>query len=207
VSGSKRWTDDGRLNTEGDQITISTATRHGRQKRHTFYWGRNAEWVTVPVLSTKQKRERARWQSQQSPGNEPPTEPTPRTGIGGSLIVEAAASPTEPWRRPPPRMPLGDRPYISTTHGSASSSVNQRLRDYTTVHLADGVDPSASALAVILNAVRSGRRREVDLHDVKVVLSQLGSRITRLEQLPADTRGHAEQALYTEILDRCTMVS
>jgi hypothetical protein len=155
------------IDVTGDEITISVALRHGRQKRHKFYWGRNREWVRVEVMSTKQKRERVRSESQQQ---------------------------SEPWHRPSPRMPLGARPY-------------DRVRDYTTIHLARGVDLSASALEVILNALRSGRRPEVDLDDVKVVLSQLGSRIERLDGLPADTRRHAEQALYTEILKRCSIIS
>jgi hypothetical protein len=71
------------------------------------------------------------------------------------------------------------------------------------IHLARGVDVTHGTLAVILDALRSGERHEVDIHDIKVVVSQLGSEIARLFSLPSELRRHAEQALYTEIL-RCT---
>jgi hypothetical protein len=154
------------MNTTGDFIVISTASRNGkwRLKLHSFYWSRYNEWVVVPTLTTKQKRAYGRTQSRPSPGD----------GV---------------------RFPLGDQHY-------------DRLRDYTTpVHLADGIDPSASALEVMLNALRSGQRPEVDLADLKAVVWELGGYIKKLDGLPADTRQHAEQALYTEVLDRCTLVN
>lgn len=76
-----------------------------------------------------------------------------------------------------------------------------------TFHLADGVDPQAAALVVILDALRSAGRREVDLYDIKVVVSQLGSRISKLRGLPQDARARAEPVLFNEIVRRCTTLA
>ena len=73
-----------------------------------------------------------------------------------------------------------------------------------TVHLADGVDVAASALTVILEARVSQGRHQVDLADIKVVVSQLGSRLAALDTLTAEQRQLAEPALYAEIVRRCT---
>jgi hypothetical protein len=59
-------------------------------------------------------------------------------------------------------------------------------------------------LAVVLDALRESHRREVDREDLKHVLSQLGSRITQLQALAPEQRRHAEPALYSEIVRRCT---
>jgi hypothetical protein len=94
------------------------------------------------------------------------------------------------WPPPPRRQVVGHDLY-------------DELRDGP-FHLFAGVDPSSATLAVVLNALRSGQRHEVDLGDIKLVLSQLGSDITRLNTLSGEQRQHAEAALYPKILQRCT---
>lgn len=74
------------------------------------------------------------------------------------------------------------------------------------VHLARGVDVSPGVLSVILDALRSADRHEVDIHDIKVVVSQLGSLIVRLSSLAEPEARNAATALYTEILKRCSML-
>jgi hypothetical protein len=76
----------------------------------------------------------------------------------------------------------------------------------TTVNLAKGVDVAATALVVILEALVSGSRHQIDVDNVKVIVSELGSRIAQLGELSAEDRQHAEPALYTEILARCTNI-
>ena len=71
-----------------------------------------------------------------------------------------------------------------------------------TIHLADGADVSPETLTVILDALRSDQRHKVDLTDLKCVISQLGSRNS--SSLSDEQRRHAEDALYPEILRRCT---
>jgi hypothetical protein len=73
-----------------------------------------------------------------------------------------------------------------------------------TIHLARGVDVASDTLALILDAVRSDGRHEVEIRDINTVVSQLDSAIAQLPSLPADTRQLAERALYAEILRRCT---
>lgn len=72
------------------------------------------------------------------------------------------------------------------------------------IDLGEGVTPQGRTLAVVLQALRGGGRREVDLRDLKVVFSQLGGRITALDSLDDEQRRHAAPALYAEILRRCT---
>lgn len=74
------------------------------------------------------------------------------------------------------------------------------------VDLGEGVNPVGFTLAVVLEALHRDGRRGVDLGDLKVVLSQLGSRITALDTLSHELRRHAQPALYSEILKRCTKV-
>jgi len=74
------------------------------------------------------------------------------------------------------------------------------------VDLGEGVTPLGFTLAVVLEALHRDGRRGVDLGDLKVVLSQLGSRITALDTLSDEQRRHAQPALYSEILKRCTKI-
>lgn len=80
------------------------------------------------------------------------------------------------------------------------------LRQGERVDLGEGVTPEGSTLVVILDALRSAGRNAVDRDDVKLVLSQLGSRVAQLGTLTEEQRRHAEPALHAEILRRCTTV-
>ncbi len=77
-----------------------------------------------------------------------------------------------------------------------------------TVHLAEGFEPRASHLTVILDALRSGDRHDVDLADIRLVVTDnsLGRRISSLSTLTAEQRRLAQPALYAEILRRCTII-
>jgi hypothetical protein len=57
-----------------------------------------------------------------------------------------------------------------------------------TVELADGLDPKASHLTVILDAWRSDERHEVDIADINRVVSELGSFIAQLGSRTAEER-------------------
>lgn len=82
----------------------------------------------------------------------------------------------------------------------------QFIGEETPIRLAPGVDVHPAVLSHILHALRSDNRHEVDIDDVKVVVSQLASRTRQLDSLPGDTRRHAAAALYVEILKRCTTI-
>ena len=101
---------------------------------------------------------------------------------------------------PPPRREIGTRYYAPI------GTRNYGPIDDGPIQLADGVDVPRRVLNVILGALRSGQRTRVDLADINTVVSQLGSRMKGLDSLDEDQRGHAEVALYTLILKRCTKV-
>jgi hypothetical protein len=103
-------------------------------------------------------------------------------------------TPGSSWVRPPPRRKLD----------AASSSA--RLIDHKSVDLTPGFDIPVTALTVVLDALRSDGRRKVDVGDIKLIVSQLGSRITQLGGLDDETRRYAEAALYKEILWRCITI-
>lgn len=99
---------------------------------------------------------------------------------------------------PSPRREIGARYYgpIGTGHYGPT--------DDGPIHLASGVDVPRRTLTVILDALRSGEKHEVDVRYINFVVSQLGSRIAQLDTLDSEQRRHAEGALYAEILRRCT---
>jgi hypothetical protein len=104
-----------------------------------------------------------------------------------------------------------DKPMPVTAWGaqrqqSLGVPINKPLKPDTVVHLTDGVDLPAAVLAVVLEALVSQARHQIDLADIKVIVSQLGSRIAQLDTLTAEQRRLAESALYTEILGRCTTI-
>ena len=80
----------------------------------------------------------------------------------------------------------------------------EELPEDGTFNLADGVDIPTSTLKAVLDALRSGERHKADLADIKRVISQLGSRIGKLEGLSDEDRQHAASAVYTQILKCCT---
>jgi hypothetical protein len=102
--------------------------------------------------------------------------------------------------------PMPPALWGSSRQRSLGIPPNSPLMPGTTVHLADGVDTTAETLAVVLEALASQARHQIDLTDIKVIVSQLGSRIAQLETLTAAQRRLAEPALYTEILRRCTII-
>jgi hypothetical protein len=66
--------------------------------------------------------------------------------------------------------------------------------------LSNGFDLPIGIGSLIFDAVRSHGEHNIDIDRLKAVVSQLGSRVVRLEALTATQRRLAEQALYTEIL-------
>ncbi|MDN4520316.1 hypothetical protein JN086_14155 [Mycolicibacterium austroafricanum] len=76
----------------------------------------------------------------------------------------------------------------------------------TSMDLARGVSVSALVLTTILDALVTDNLHEIDLADLTLIVSQCGSYIRRLGGLPPAERQPAEQALYMEILARCTTI-
>jgi hypothetical protein len=109
------------------------------------------------------------------------------------------------WRPEPPR----DKQFREQLREQQSVRipVDKPLQPGTIVHLTDGVDLPATTLAVILEALASRARHQIDLADLKLIVSQLGSLIAQLDALPVEKRRLAEPALYAEILARCTTIS
>jgi hypothetical protein len=109
------------------------------------------------------------------------------------------------WRPEPPR----DKQLRKQLREQQSVRIpgSEPLKPGTLVPLADGVDLPATTLAVILEALASRARHQIDLADVKLIVSQLGSRIAQLDTLSVEQRRLAEPALYTAILARCTTIS
>jgi len=105
----------------------------------------------------------------------------------------------------PALMPLaeGARPQVRRKAGDLH--YGETLGDKR-VSLGYGVSAQGWTLGVIFEALRSAGRSEVDLRDIKTVLSQLGKSITRFNELPVEQWRHAEPALYAEIVRRCTTV-
>jgi hypothetical protein len=62
------------------------------------------------------------------------------------------------------------------------------------------------AANVIFDAVRNVGRHAVDIDDIKSIVSELGSRISKLGQLTAEQRRLAETALHSAIIERCSTV-
>jgi hypothetical protein len=165
-----------------DTITVSVASRHGRTKLHTFIrlpdQGARDESSAGWVRATpRSHRQRAKFDRDQRALRE-------AAAHHPGAAVLAAGFQLAPRQKTHPDAVLG------------SSRVD----------LGEGVTPLGFTLAVVLEALHSDGRRGVDLGDLKVVLSQLGSRITALDTLSEELRRHAQPALYSEILKRCTKV-
>jgi hypothetical protein len=99
--------------------------------------------------------------------------------------------------------PLDLTPLHAQRESSLGLGISEPL-SHKPVHLADGVDPPGTTLAIILEALERAERFKVDLDDLKLVLSQLGGRIAQFTSSDVKTQQYAEQPLYTEILARCT---
>jgi hypothetical protein len=147
-------------------VTVSTASRRGRTKLHTFGKLNEAQhlrWFTETHASRKQMAQR------RVPGSQLPS----------------------PWP-PPPRRELGAPYYDELPDGP--------------IRLADGVDVAYEALTMILDAMMSAGRHDVDIDDIKTVVSQQGARITALPGLSDEERQLAESALHSEILESCRAI-
>lgn len=94
----------------------------------------------------------------------------------------------------------------SARQASLGIQPNHPLEPGVTIHLAQGLDVSSDALVIILDALASQARHQVDIADIKVVVSELGSYFRQIESLSPEQRQLAEQALYAEILKRCVNV-
>jgi len=173
------------LEDDDDTITVSVASRHGRTKLHTFIRlpddiprdGFSAGWGRATPRS---HRQRIKFEQEHR-----------------QLNALAGHHPEHDW------LTLAAADFRPTPRRTKQpDEVLGRQR----VDLGEGVNPVGFTLAVVLDALHSDGRREVDLGDVKVVLSQLGSRITALDTLTDEQRQHAENALYSEIVRRCTKV-
>jgi len=74
-------------------------------------------------------------------------------------------------------------PWIWVQGGTAPG---RPLREIRVAHLADGVDVSTQTLTFILDALRHASRHHVDLQAIRLVVSQLGSRISGIGELPSE---------------------
>lgn len=168
-----------------DRIVVSVASRHGRTRLHTFARAvtnhpkilPESFWVLATPMSRKQQ---AQWDAERAAAVKA------TTGINGMReLIEQA--------RPKPRRDAG-----SLLYGDVIGSDR--------IPLGEGVEPVGRNLAVALDALHAAGRSEVDLRDLKVVFSQLGSRIVQFTTLPDDQRGIVESALHSEIVRRCTRI-
>lgn len=168
-------------NDEYYRVRISAHTRHGRTALHTFASPLRIDGKTTEAPSI--------WFVDDPPSHRQ----MPEFSRARHPASNRQSDPQNLYG-PPLRRPAGE------------AQVRYEVLETGRINLGGGCDPTGLTLAVVLNALRSGGRIEVDLADLKVVFSQLGSRITKLDGLPETQRRHAEAALYTEILRRCTKV-
>jgi len=178
------------VNTAGAEqflVSVSVASRHGRTKLHTFASASDAErrWRIATPASAKQYPSSSRLS--------PPPRALPDRDTRRELRRQAHEEGRQ-WQPPAPPPPPPNS--LGYDYGELLGAKR--------VDLGAGVTPQGVTLAVILDALRSGQRTEVDLGDLNKVLSQIGSRITQLDALPDEQRRHAQTALFSEVLRRCT---
>jgi hypothetical protein len=160
------------------EVQISAPTRRGRTTLHTFAFIDPGVWWPQIVTTEKQLRAIQR----EVKARREISERGGDLGSPGWLV-------RPPARATYPPGPLGKDPHAL-------------------VPLAPGVDIQAGSLAIILDALRGADRHEVDLRDIKVVVSQLGSYINKFcESRPSARQLDARAALYVEILRRCTTLA
>jgi hypothetical protein len=165
-------------------VTITESSRYGPQNRHTFVG-------TRPIDGHRQ------WKLNQPPHSH-------AENRVGQQAVPGPLGPVGRKRRRTAVSPdlLGLPPQPPTQrHPDAAE------RDGT-IHLAGGVDVSQSSLNIILDAIASTataiRAVDLDIADLNLIVSQLGTRLSALDSLTADQRRLAEPALYSEIVKRCS---
>lgn len=169
-------------------VTVSVGSRHGRTKLHTFASapGDRRRWYVATPASQSQYGAPSRLLLPRD---------LPDRDARRELRRQARAEGTQ-WQPPPP---------IAVTN-NLGLGYGEYLSDRP-VNLGEGVAPHGDTLAVVFDALRSDGRSEVDLADLKVVLSQLGSRITHLDTLTDDDQRHAAEVLvYAQVVARCTKV-
>jgi hypothetical protein len=173
---SARLDDDREVEFYPCSILVSVETSHGRRKLHTFY----------SEFDAKTGEHISRWILTTPPSHKQAADKRRR-------LASDDVSQWRPALSPPARRETG-------------AKLREQLDPGTIVHLAPGVDVSIEMLTVVLDALHSASRNELDVEDLKVVVSQLGSLINRLDTVDEVHRRHATQALYAEILRRCTRV-
>ena len=166
----------------GGTITVSVASRHGRTQLQPFirlpdHIPRDGFNAGWGQVNPRSHRQRAQFDRDQR-------------ALRAAAARHSDAAVLAAGFRPAPRQ---------KTHPDAVLGSPR-------VDLGEGVNPVGFTLAVVLEALHRDGRRQLDLGDLKVVLSQLGSRITALDTLADEQRRHAEPALYSEIVRRCTTV-
>jgi hypothetical protein len=74
-------------------------------------------------------------------------------------------------------------------------------------HLGPGLDIRAGSLSIILHSLKWADKPEVDIEDIKVVVSQLGSRLKQVQGPPPDREAlQAFLLLRNRISQLCTTV-
>jgi hypothetical protein len=170
-----------------DHVVVTTRGRNGPQKLHTFIRGEhNWRLFTPPTDKQRQRYEQVSTQFDNKTA-------APDKVDAGTWTDEDAAAYMEKKQK------------IHRAFWPSSGDVHHfdPLAE-ARVDLGDGVTPQGSTLAVILEALYGAGRSEVDRDDLKVVLSQLGSRITQLHTLSEEQQAQARAALHAQIVARCT---
>lgn len=99
------------------------------------------------------------------------------------------------------RLDSGDPAAVDEVISAMKSRRHGRLAsDGTVWHLTAGVDVSVSVMSFILDAMREAGRPCIGVDAIKVIVSQLGSRIGKLRELAPEQQQHARAALYKEIV-------
>lgn len=102
------------------------------------------------------------------------------------------------------------RPYgwgtrTSERHSAESAYQDDALRQRRlagrgdVIRLGRDIEVPLVALRIICDALRGAGIAEIDIEDVKTVMSKYGSRLVALEKLPGEQRRHATALLHREI--------
>lgn len=168
-----------------DHVVVTTTGRNGSQKLHAFVRMRENKWRLFTPPSAKQLQRYNQLLEQM---------PNP-----ADRVVEGT------WSDDDQQEYAARRERMHDAYWPSSGDVHFRDElGEARVDLGDGVTPQGSTLSVILEALYRAGRTEVDRDDLKVVLSQLGSRITQLDKLSDEQQRQAQGALHAQIVGRCT---
>lgn len=178
-----------------EHVVVTTRGRHGTEKLHAFVRLSGPEASPVWKLLTPPSRKQRTRYDQLRRQLIDTTDPTTRVGDGTWTDDDADDLIARQKRIHRALLPSSGEVDAYDSLGAAR------------LDLGAGVTPQGSTLAVILDALHAAGRTTLDRDDLKVVLSQLGSRITHLHTLPDEQRRHAQPALYSQIVARCTTVT